>query len=61
MINSRVTPSNSPAYNKYKTNLQTYNRILRQNIRLAKKTYCHTCFENLKHDIKSTWTTIKEF
>ena len=56
----RATPSNSSDYNKYKINLQTYNRILRQNIRLAKKTYYHKCFENFKHDIKSTWTTLKE-
>ena len=46
----RATPSNSSDYNEYTTNLQTYNRILRQNILLAKKTYYNKCFENFKYD-----------
>ena len=50
----------SESYNKYKINLQTYNRILKQNIRLAKKSYYESCFENFKKDIKNTWRTIKQ-
>ena len=56
----RSTPTISPDYNKYKINLQTYNRILRQNIRLAKKTYYQSCFDKFRNDIKGTWKTIKE-
>ena len=56
----RSTPVNSPDYVKYKVNLQTYNRILRQNIRIAKKNYYYACFSKFKNDIKSTWSTIKE-
>ena len=41
----KSTDINSERYNSYKINLQTYNRILTQNIRLAKKTYYHSCFE----------------
>ena len=51
---------NTEAHNKFKINLQTYNRILKQNIRLAKKSYYHSCFENFKKDIKNTWLTIKQ-
>jgi endonuclease/exonuclease/phosphatase family metal-dependent hydrolase len=56
----RSTPLTSPDYNKYKVNLQTYNRILAQNIRLAKKHYYYECFNKFQHDIKSTWGVIKE-
>ena len=50
----------SQEYYKYKTNLQTYNRILKQNIRLAKKSYYDDCFDKFRNDIKKTWLTIKE-
>jgi len=55
----RSTAVYSPLYNKYKVNLQTYNRILRNNIKLAKKKYYYDCFEKFKNDMKNTWTTIK--
>jgi len=56
----RATPVTNPDYVTYKTNLQTYNRILRQNIRIAKKNYYYACFNKFKNDIKSTWSTIKQ-
>ena len=53
------TPTTSNQYNNMKINLQTYNRILKQNIRNAKKLYYHQCFDEFKSDIKKTWSTIK--
>jgi hypothetical protein len=47
-------------YQNTKTNLQTYNRILKQNIRNAKKMYYHNCFNRFRSDITKTWNTIKE-
>ena len=49
-----------PLYETKKINLQTYNRILRQSIRKAKKMYYFKCFEKFKNDMKNTWCTIKE-
>jgi hypothetical protein len=43
-----------------KTNLQTYNRILKQTIRNAKKQYYQTCFNNYRDDIRKTWKTIND-
>lgn len=56
----RSTDPTTEKYNMYKVNLQTYNRILKQNIRLAKKIHYQTCFDKFKKDIKSTWMTIKQ-
>lgn len=53
----KLDPSDE-SYNIKKTNLKLYNRILKQNIRVAKKMYFHSCFENFKDDIKKTWATI---
>ena len=55
----KKTDLNSATYNSLKINLQTYNRILRQSIRSAKKIYYHNCFSQYKNDIKQTWSTIK--
>lgn len=49
---------NTEAYYIKKTNLKTYNCILRQCIRSAKKGYYYNCFENTKNDIKGTWKNI---
>lgn len=43
-----------------KRNLSTYNGILKKTIREAKSYYYNNCFNNLKHDIKKTWTKIDE-
>lgn len=52
-----------PSHNLYqncKTHLETYNRILRQNIRNAKKLYYSTCFNKFTDDMKKTWDNIKD-
>ena len=54
------TPINSHEYETRQINLRTYNRILKQNIRNAKKLYYQDCFDRFKTDIKKTWNTIKE-
>ena len=51
-------PPNTPLFAQNKVNLSTYNKILRQSIRLAKKTYYDKSFTKYKHDIKNTWATI---
>ena len=56
----KSTDPSSEMYSTYKINLQTYNRILKQNIRQAKKLYYQKCFEKFKKDIKGTWMTIKQ-
>lgn len=49
-----------PLYETLKTNLGTYNRILKKNIRMAKQSYFHTQFQKFQTDIKKTWMTIKD-
>ena len=56
----RSTSSDSPLYNTLKTNLKTYNKILKQSIRRAKANYYNSCFLRYKQDMKNTWSTIKE-
>ena len=41
-----------------KINLQTYNRILKRSIRLAKVKYFQHCFNKYKQDARKTWLTI---
>ena len=48
----------STAHHNLKVNLQTYNRILKQNIREAKLKYYESCFSKYKTDMKNTWSTI---
>jgi hypothetical protein len=55
----RSTTVSDHAYETLKTNLGTYNRILKKTIRLAKKFYYTSSFEKYKDDIKKTWVTIK--
>jgi len=56
----RATPPTDNLFLTLKVNLQTYNRILKQCIRSAKKKYYETRFFKCKNDIKNTWKTIKE-
>ena len=56
----KQTPVNTQQYITLKINLKTYNGILRRSIRVAKTMYYHTTFEKCKHDIKETWSTIKQ-
>jgi hypothetical protein len=55
-----MTDPNDESYGHKKDNLKTYNRILKQNIRLAKNQYYHSCFNKFKDDIKKTWSLINE-
>ena len=50
----------SENFNTYKTNLRTYNRILKQSIRMAKKSFYFARFEKFKMDMKNTWLMIKQ-
>ena len=43
-----------------KTNLNTYNKILKSNILLAKRKHYHSIVEKYKHNIKNAWTNIKD-
>jgi hypothetical protein len=47
-------------YESRLTNFRTYNKILRQMINAAKKSYYQNCFYRFKGDIKKTWCTIND-
>jgi len=53
------TPSDSALYQTLKCNLSNYNKILKNLIKDAKKSYYDSCFVKFRHDIKKTWNTIK--
>ena len=57
--NLKLFPPESDEYKNIKTNLKTFNLILKRNIRLAKLSYYHYCFENSKNNIKATWENIR--
>ena len=50
----------SEVYNILKTNLHTFNRILKWSISSAKKVYYNNVFNQYKFNIKKTWGTIKD-
>ena len=54
------TPRSSTEYLNQEINLRTFNRILNQSIRNAKRIYYHHCVDRYKSDIKKTWDIIKE-
>ena len=56
----KLTNLNSPNYDTIKTNLKTYNLILKQHIHSAKQIYYETCFHHFRNDIRNTWKTINE-
>ena len=56
VLNSRNNPT---LHETLKSNLTTYNRILKQMIKEAKKAYYGSCFTKYKNDVKKTWDTIK--
>jgi hypothetical protein len=47
-----------PEYNSLKTNLRTYNKILKKSIRQAKAMYYQDKFTKYHNNIKKTWETI---
>ena len=50
---------NTPQYFTLKSNLSTYNKILKATIREAKQLHYHSLFKKYKHDIKKTWNVIR--
>ena len=56
----KKSPMNRFTYERFKTNLNTYNKILKSNILLAKRKHYHSIFEKYKHNNKNTWTNIKD-
>ena len=59
-IKLKSTSPTADDLNVIQSNFKTYNRILRQTIRIAKKDYYHNCFLKFKSDIKQTWSTIND-
>ena len=47
-------------FDRLQINLKTYNRILKNSIRLAKRIYYEKVFAKFKDDIRATWKTINE-
>ena len=56
----KQVPIDSEMYTHLKTNLKTYQVILKRLIRNAKKAYFQKTFDKYKGDIKNTWQTITE-
>jgi hypothetical protein len=56
----KSTNRNNSQFLILKSHLQTYNKILKQSIRTAKKIYFEKCFNRYKFDIRKTWSSINE-
>ena len=56
--NLKSTDRLSGNYNTLKNHLANYNRLLKQNIRNAKKLYYEDCFSKFQNDIRKTWHMI---
>ena len=59
----RTTPTNTDACDRIKINSNTYDKILKPNIRMAKQTHYYLLFKKYKfnkYNIKNTWTNIKD-
>jgi hypothetical protein len=57
-IELKKCPIGDRHYNTKKCNLQTYGKILRQCIRVAKRNYYFHCFETCKSSMKDTWRNV---
>jgi len=57
-VNLKSLSPHCTQYQHTLINFKTYNRILKQTIRSAKRLHFHKCFQNCKSDIKKTWQTI---
>ena len=56
----KTTHVDTPEYLRLKTNLDTYNKVLKQSIRAAKQAhYYDILFNEHRNDIQKTWTSIK--
>jgi hypothetical protein len=56
----KSTPVSHALYDTLKNNLCVYNKILKKNIKLAKKSYFESCFSKYRNDMRNTWSTIKD-
>ena len=56
----KQTSHDSHNFETPKINLRNYNKILKRNIKQAKKAYYQEAFQKHKNDIKSTWRIIKD-
>ena len=57
-IKMKKTDPDSDLYHTLKSNLKTFNNILRKTIKAAQKSYYETLFNKYKGNIKGTWKTI---
>ncbi len=55
-----MTDDNSTNYYTLKTNLKTYNSILKKSIRIAQIKYYEAIFSKFKGDIRGTWKSIND-
>ena len=55
----KIIQLDTPEYLRLKTNLDNYNKVLKQSIRAAKQAYYYDIFNEHRNDIKKTWTSIK--
>ena len=56
----KQTSHDSQHFETLNINLRTYNKILKRNIKQAKKAYYQEAFQKHQNDIKSTWRIIKD-
>ena len=56
----KQTSHDSQNFETLKINLRIYNKILKRNIKQAKKAYYQEAFQKHQNDIKSTWRIIKD-
>ena len=54
------SPPNSPQKHNLKINITTYTKIIKKNIRIAKKQYYDRTFQEYQNDSRKTWQTINE-
>ena len=55
----KQTNKESPEFEIIKTNLKTFNKLLKKNIIMAKKMYYQSQFSKYKDNMKGTWAIIK--
>ena len=56
----KPTQVDTPEYLRLKTNLDNYNKVLKQSIRAAKQAHYYDIFDEHRNDINKTWTSIKK-
>ena len=56
----RKSDPNTIEYDILSTNLNTYNKILKRSIRMAKKRHYRNIFNMYSGDVKKTWSKIND-